>query len=58
MTFTYETIVPWGRSFDEYRRMFDLSADDLNARILGCGESLSECTSGAALFADISCFTS
>lgn len=38
MAFTYETIVPWGRSFDEYRRMFDLSERDLGVRILGCGD--------------------
>ena len=38
MSFTYESIVPWGRSFDEYRRMFALSADDLDTRILGCGD--------------------
>jgi hypothetical protein len=38
MTFAYETIVPWGRSFDEYQRMFDLSERDLNARIIGCGD--------------------
>src|SRR5690349_9866977 len=38
MTFAYETIVPWGRSFDEYRRMFNLSAHDLGLRILGCGD--------------------
>ncbi len=38
MTFTYETIVPWGRTFDEYRRMFALSADDLKGCILGCGD--------------------
>jgi len=38
MTFAYKTIVPWGRSFDEYRRMFDLSTHDLEARILGCGD--------------------
>jgi hypothetical protein len=31
-------IIPWGRSFDEYRRMFGLSADDLSGRILGCGD--------------------
>ena len=31
-------IVPWGRSFEEYRRMFDLSGDDLSGRILGCGD--------------------
>ena len=35
---TYETVVPWGRSFDEYRRMFDFSAHDLELRILGCGD--------------------
>lgn len=31
-------IVPWGRSFDEYRRMFLLSDSDLSGRILGCGD--------------------
>src|SRR6516162_2564709 len=31
-------IIPWGRSFDEYRRMFDLSESDLAGRILGCGD--------------------
>ena len=31
-------IVPWGRSFDEYRRMFELSTADLSGRILGCGD--------------------
>ena len=30
--FTLEQVVPWGRSLDEYRRMFDLSADDLRLR--------------------------
>ena len=38
MTFAYESIVPWGRMFDEYRRMFNLSAQDLGQRILGCGD--------------------
>src|SRR4051812_23442145 len=38
MTFAYETIVPWGRTFDEYRRMFALSVDDLKGRFLGCGD--------------------
>jgi hypothetical protein len=33
-----ETIVPWGRSFDEYVRMFDLAESDLQRRILGCGD--------------------
>ena len=36
--FTLETVVPWGRSFEEYRRMFALSDDDLKGRILGCGD--------------------
>jgi hypothetical protein len=31
-------IVPWGRSFDEYRRMFGLTGADLSGRILGCGD--------------------
>ncbi|MBN7768842.1 class I SAM-dependent methyltransferase [Marinobacter daepoensis] len=31
-------IVPWGRSFEEYRAMFELSEQDLNKRILGCGD--------------------
>jgi hypothetical protein len=36
--FTLDAVVPWGRSFDEYRRMFDLRADDLSLRIHGCGD--------------------
>ncbi len=31
-------IIPWGRSFDEYRLMFNLSESDLAGRILGCGD--------------------
>jgi hypothetical protein len=38
MTFAYETIVPWGRTFDEYQRMFNLSERDLGLRIFGCGD--------------------
>ncbi|MEO8612516.1 MAG: SAM-dependent methyltransferase [Chloroflexota bacterium] len=38
MPFRYEEAVPWGRSFDEYRRMFNLSDADLNRRILGCAD--------------------
>jgi SAM-dependent methyltransferase len=38
MGFTLDHVVPWGRSFDEYVRMFDLSAADLSLRILGCGD--------------------
>ena len=36
--FTLEEVVPWGRSFDEYRRMFALSRDDLASKIVGCGD--------------------
>ena len=31
-------VVPWGRSFEEYQAMFGLSKNDLNKRILGCGD--------------------
>lgn len=31
-------VVPWGRSFDEYRRMFALSGQDLDKRILGAAD--------------------
>ncbi|HXJ16475.1 MAG TPA: SAM-dependent methyltransferase [Candidatus Polarisedimenticolia bacterium] len=33
---TLDTVVPWGRSFDEYVRMFDLTEADLQSRILDC----------------------
>ena len=36
--FTLDKVVPWGRSFDEYRRMFALTETDLGLRILGCGD--------------------
>ena len=36
--FTLNQIVPWGRSFDEYRRMFALSDGDLLSPILGCAD--------------------
>jgi hypothetical protein len=31
-------VIPWGRSFEEYRLIFDLTAADLAGRILGCGD--------------------
>jgi len=31
-------IVPWGRSFKEYKEMFSLSERDLKKSILGCGD--------------------
>jgi SAM-dependent methyltransferase len=36
--FTLDQVVPWGRSFDDYRRMFALSEGDLGRSILGCGD--------------------
>jgi hypothetical protein len=38
MPIQYTDILPWGRSFDEYTRMFDLTASELNLSILGCGD--------------------
>jgi hypothetical protein len=36
--FTLNSIVPWGRSFDEYQQMFGLTDADLRRPILGCGD--------------------
>ena len=36
--FTLDQVVPWGRSFAEYRGMFALSDADLRGRILGCAD--------------------
>jgi len=36
--FRLDRVVPWGRSFDEYRRMFALTDDELRLRILGCAD--------------------
>ncbi len=38
MNFRYKDIVPWGRSFDEYLDMFDLSEEDLARDIVGVGD--------------------
>ncbi len=38
MAFTLDQIVPWGRTFEEYRRMFALTDADLARPILGCGD--------------------
>lgn len=32
-----DSVVPWGRSFHEYQRMFALTTEDLKANILDCG---------------------
>lgn len=31
-------VVPWGRSFEEYTKIFSLSENDLKKTILGCGD--------------------
>lgn len=33
-------VVPWGRTLQEYKLMFNLSEIDLNKKILGCGDGL------------------
>jgi hypothetical protein len=38
MAIRYESVLPWGRSFDEYNAMFALSEEDLSKNILGCGD--------------------
>jgi hypothetical protein len=36
--FTLDQVLPWGRSFDEYQRMFALTPDELGLSIVGCGD--------------------
>jgi hypothetical protein len=36
--FTLDRVVPWGRSFAEYRRMFALTDVDLRVKTIGCGD--------------------
>jgi|SRR5713101_4757523 len=36
--FTLDQVVPWGRSLDEYCRMFALSDGELQGNILGCAD--------------------
>jgi hypothetical protein len=38
MSVRLDQIVPWGRSFDEYRLMFRLTGRELGQTILGCGD--------------------
>jgi SAM-dependent methyltransferase len=38
VTMKLDEIIPWGRSFEEYRLMFALSEDDLAGSVLGCGD--------------------
>jgi len=45
--FTLDQVVPWGRSFDEYRQMFALTDDDLRGRVVGCGDGPASFNAGA-----------
>ena len=38
MAFKYQEAVPWGRSFNEYCRMFHLADECLQQSILGCAD--------------------
>ena len=38
MPFNYKSVVPWGRSFNEYVKMFNLTDKELCLRFLGCGD--------------------
>ncbi len=38
MAFDYGEVVPWGRSYEEYLRMFALSESDLARPLLGCAD--------------------
>ena len=38
MPFSLDQVVPWGRSYDEYVRMFSLTESDLKRSILGCAD--------------------
>jgi SAM-dependent methyltransferase len=37
MVFKLNNVVPWGRSLEDYRKMFSLSDNDLQLSILDCG---------------------
>jgi hypothetical protein len=38
MTIHYDDIKSWGRSFNEYVRMFNLTPEDLKRKIMDCGD--------------------
>jgi hypothetical protein len=48
MAYTYESVVPWGRSFEEYVAMFELTESDLQGRILGCADGPAAFNAGMA----------
>lgn len=48
MAYTYESAVPWGRSFNEYVEMFGLTDRDLSGKILGCADGPAAFNAGMA----------
>ena len=38
MAFHYREVVPWGRSYDEYRSIFALDGVEPGLALLGCGD--------------------
>ena len=38
MGFSLDQVVPWGRNLEEYQRMFSLTEEDLNKKMLGCAD--------------------
>jgi len=38
MPIEYKNVVPWGRRFDEYCQMFDLTESDFKKAIISCGD--------------------
>jgi hypothetical protein len=46
MPIKYKNIVPWGRSYEEYIRMFNLTEEDLKIKILSCGDGPASFNSG------------
>lgn len=47
--FTLDQVVPWGRTFDEYRRMFALTDGDLSRSIVGVGDGPASFNAEAAV---------
>ena len=46
MPIAYEQVMPWGRAYAEYIRMFHLEQADLGRRILGCADGPAEFNAG------------
>jgi hypothetical protein len=38
MAVKYDSVVPWGRSYEEYISMFNLKESEINKSIIGCGD--------------------